>query len=94
MTLDFLLSFYSPPLCAGRMIIDMAELGVTDFNGLQFLLDMGMNPQEPLCILGTDDSNTIVGGNGDDVIIGGRGADQITGLRGKVRKPASERASE
>ena len=74
----------SPPLCAGRIEIDMAQLGLTSFNGLQFLSDMGLNPQEPLCILGTEGADVITGGNGDDLIYGGAGKDLISGLRGKV----------
>ena len=58
------------PICGDLEVVDLNMLGVTTFDAAQF------TPQDPtagLCILGTDEADTIFGTGFDDIILGFKG---------------------
>ena len=60
----------APAICGGLEVVDMSVLGITMFDAAQF------TPQDPtagLCILGTDEADTIFGTEFGDIILGFKG---------------------
>ena len=76
-------------ICTSGLEINLSDLGLTEFDGADFLASMGLLSTQSLCIVGTDGDDTITGGDGNDIIFGLGGNDMLSGGTGSVRHTTS-----